>query len=265
MVRRKLFYSIIFLAIALGLVFFSRSAPVSFLRSSVVAIFRPVFQVSRVLGRAVGLSAGQPGADELSRLQKENQRLREIEQEYRMLLEKNASLQKIIGLKEKQRVPLQGARVLVHGNEFGKEFLMIDSRRNVGVDEGATKKIRPGNLVIDANGAFLGVVRETGEQFAKVSVASNPGETFEVAAAPLNVKALAKGIGNRTFSIELIPDETPVRSGDFVLMPGRLGDTNVRVGEITRATSNGAGAFQSVWATLIARPETLDEVFVILE
>ncbi len=257
MVRRKLFYSITFLAIVLGLVFFSRSASVSFLRSSVIAIFRPVFQVSRVLGRAVGLWAEQPGADELSRLHEENQRLREIEQEYRMLLEKNASLQKIIGLKEKQRVPLQGAHVLVHGNEFGKEFLMLD--------EGATKKIRPGNLVIDASGAFLGVVRETGEQFAKVSVASNPGETFEVVTAPLNMKALAKGIGNRTFSIELIPDETPVRSGDFVLMPRRLGDTNVRVGEITRATSNGAGAFQSVWATLIARPETLDEVFVILE
>lgn len=257
MVRQKLFYSITFLAIALGLVFFSRSAPVLFVRSSVIAIIRPVFQVSRVLGRAVGISAGQSGADELSRLQEENQRLREIEQEYRMLLEKHASLQKIVGLREKQRVPLQGSHVLLRGNEFGKEFLMLD--------EGATKKIHSGNLVIDANGAFVGVVRETGEQFAKVSIASNPDETFEVVAAPLNVRALAKGIGNRTFSIELIPGETPAHSGDFVLMPGRLGDTNVPVGEITRVTSNGVGAFQNVWATLIARPETLDEVFVILE
>lgn len=257
MVRQKWFYTITFLAIALALVFFSRSVPVSFLRSSVIAIFRPVFQVSRALGRAVGISAEQPGTDELSRLQEENQRLREIKQEYRMLLEKNASLQKIVGIREKQRVPLQGSHVLLHGNEFGKEFLILD--------EGIAKKIRPDNLVIDASGAFVGVVRETGEQFAKVSVASNPDETFEVVAAPLNVKALAKGIGNRTFSIELIPDETPTHSGDFVLMPGRLGDTNVLVGEITRVTSNGVGAFQNVWATLIARPETLDEVFVILE
>lgn len=257
MVRQKLFYGIPVVLIALGIVFFSRSAPVLFVRSSVIAIFRPVFQVSRAFGRAVSISAEQPGTDELSRLQKENQRLREIEQEYRMLLEKHASLQKIVGLREKQRVSLQGGHVLLHGNEFGKEFLILD--------EGAAKKIRPGNLVIDASGAFVGVVRETGEQFAKVSVASNPDETFEVVAAPLNVRVLAKGIGNRTFSIELIPDETPAHSGDFVLMPGRLGDTNVLVGEITRVTSNGVGAFQNVWATLIARPETLDEVFIILE
>lgn len=257
MIRQKLFYGIPVVLVALGIVFFNRSAPVLFVRSSVILILRPVFQVSRALGGAVGLWAEQPGADELSRLRKENQRLREVEQEYRMLLEKHAGLQKIVGLKEKQRVPLQGSHVLLHGNEFGKEFLMLD--------EGAAKKIRPGNLVIDADGAFLGVVRETGEQFAKVSIASNPDEAFEVVAAPSNVKALAKGIGNRTFSIELIPDEMPARAGDFVLMPGRLGDTNVRVGEITRVTSNGVGAFQNVRATLIARPETLDEVFVILE
>ncbi len=257
MVRRQLFHGITVLVIAIGLIFFSRHAPISFLRSSIVLIFRPVFQISRVLGRAVGLSALQPAADDLSRLQEENRRLREIEQEYRMLLEKNAGLQKIVGLKEKQRVPIQGAHVLLHGNEFGKEFLMLD--------EGTTKNIRQGNLVIDAYGVLVGVVRETGEQFAKISVISNQGEVFEVMATAQNVKALAKGIGNRAFSIELIPNETPTHAGDFVLIPGRLGDTDVLVGEVTRVTSNGVGAFQNVWATLIARPETLDEVFVILE
>lgn len=255
--RRKLFYSIGIGMLALGLIFLRHRAPIAFLRSGVIWILRPVFQISHTLGRHIGFSTRQPGADDLFRLQEENQRLREIEREYWMLLEKDAGLQKIVGLKEKQHVPLQGSHVLLHGNEFGKEFLMLD--------EGTTKKIRQGDLAIDARGVLVGVVREAGDQFAKVSVASNPGEAFEVVVAPLNVKALAKGIGNRTFSLELIPNETPVRSGDFALMPGRLGNTNALVGEITAVTSSGVGAFQNVWATLVARPETLDDVFIILE
>lgn len=255
--QRKLFYGIGIVMLALGLIFFNRSTSVAFLRSGIILILGPVFQVSHALGRHIDFSARQSGSDEVSRLQEENQRLREIEREYRMLLDEHALLQKIVGLKEKQHVPLQGARVLLHGNEFGKEFLMLD--------EGAAKKIRQGDLAIDAHGALVGVVRETGEQFAKVSLASNRGEAFEVAVAPLNVKALAKGIGNRTFSLELIPDETLVRPGDFALMPGRLGNTSAVVGEISRVTSSGVGAFQNVWATLIARPETLENVFIVLE
>ncbi|MBI3442358.1 MAG: rod shape-determining protein MreC [Candidatus Sungbacteria bacterium] len=257
MIRQKLLYSIIVIALVLGTIFLSSSTPVAFLRSGIILIFRPVFRVSYALGRTVGFSMQQPGADDLSRLQEENQRLREIEQEYTMLREKDAGLEKMVGLKERQHVPLQGGRVLLRGNELGKEFLMLD--------EGTAKKIRQGDLAIDARGALIGVVRETSDGFSKISLASNPGEAFEIVVAPLNVKALAKGIGNRTFSLELISNDTPVRSGDFALMPGRLGNTNMLVGEITRLTSNVVGAFQNVWATLIAHPETLDEVFIVLE
>lgn len=253
--RQKIVYSIIVVAIAFGLIFFSRTVPVVFLRSGIISIFRPVFNLASVLGRIAGMDGTH--TDDLSRLQDENRRLREIEQEYLMLAEKDAALQKMLGLKEKQRVPLQGSRVLLYGNEFGKEFLLLD--------EGSAQKIRQGDLVVDARGNFVGIIREAGEQFAKVSVASNPGEAFEVTMAPLGIKALAKGIGNRTFSLELIPDDMPVRSGDFALMSGRLGNANVLTGEVTAVSSSGVGAFQSVSAVLIARPETLDEVFVIIE
>ena len=255
MVQRKFFYSIAILAIVFGLIFFSRTAPVVLLRSEIISIFRPIFHISSMLGRIAGI--GRTGTDDLSGLQDENRRLREIEQQYLMLLEKNAGLQKMVGLKEKQRIPLQGSRVLLHGSEFGKEFLMLD--------EGSVQKIRQGNVVVDVRGNLVGVIREAGDRFAKVSLASNLGEAFEIVVAPLGIKALAKGIGNRAFSLELIPDNVPVRSGDFALMPGRLGNTNILAAEITAVTSSGVGAFQNVSAVLIARPETLDEVFVILE
>lgn len=253
--QRKLFYGIAILAIVFGLIFFSRTAPVALLRSEIVSMFRPIFHISSMLGRIAGI--GRAGPDDLSGLQDENRRLREVEQQSLMLIEKNADLQKMLGLKEKQRIPLQGSRVLLYGNEFGKEFLMLD--------EGSVEKIRQGNLVVDVRGNLVGVIREAGEGFAKVSLASNPGEAFEVIVAPLGVKALAKGIGNRAFSLELIPDTMPVRSGDFALMPGRLGTTNILAAEITAVASSGVGAFQNVSAVLIARPETLDEVFIILE
>lgn len=255
--RRKLLYSITVVIAAIGIIFFSRRAPVVVLRSGVVWFFRPVLGVMSLIGHGLGKGSQQPVGGELVRLGAENERLRQIEQQYQMLQDEDAGLRKIVGLKEKEHVPLQGAHVLLRGNEFGKEFLMLDA--------GADKKIREGDLVIDSRGNVVGMVREAGSQSAKVSIASNPGEAFEVAVAPLNVKALAKGIGNRTFSLELIPDQTPVRLGDFALMPGRLGSENAPVAEVTGVTSSGVGAFQNVHGVLVAHPETLDEVFVVLE
>ena len=255
--RQKLLYSITVVAVALVLIFFSRSTPVVLLRSGVIWTFRPVFKVVSVIGHGLGAGAQPSSGSDLSKLAAENGRLRKVEQQYQMLQDKNADLQKMLGFKEKQHVPLQGARVLLHGNEFGKEFLMLDA--------GTDKKIHEGDLVIDNKENVVGIIREAGSQSSKVSLASNVGEAFEVAMAPLNVKALAKGIGNRTFSLALIPDETPVRSGDFAFMPGRLGTIDAAVAMVTHVTSSGVGAFQNVQGTLIVHPEMLDEVFIIVE
>lgn len=258
MARSKLWYGIVALALLSGLLVFGRLSSDGFVRSGIIRIMHPAFAVSNLI--AWGLHGLIPQSDreaDASRIREEHERLRQIEQEYQVLLGQYAGLRKIVGLKEAQRVALEGAHVLMRGNQFGKEFLLID--------RGALHHVRQGNLVVDAKRFLVGVVREAEEQAAKVSLASNVGETFEVVMAPLDVKALGKGIGNRTFSLELIPDDTPIHPGDFALMPGRLGDTSIFVGEITRVTPNGAGAFQNVWATLLARPEAAGEVFILLE
>lgn len=255
--RRKIFSSITVILLSLGFIFLSRTPVVAFLRSSVIRAFRPILEITHAVQRGLWGFTQQIGAPDVRRLQEENQRLRAREQEYQMLLDEHAALLRIVGLKEKYRAPLQGASVLLHGNEFGKEFLMLG--------EGTEKKIRPGNLVIDIRWSLVGIVREVGNGSAKVALASNPGEVFEVVMAPLKVSALAKGVGSRTFSLQLIPDGMSVHAGDFALMPAHLGSTGAAVAEVTRVTSGGVGAFQNIWATLIARPETLDEVFVVLE
>lgn len=257
MIQRKLLSSIGVIALVVIFIFLSRSSPILMLKSGVVWIFRPVLEVVALIGHGFGQGVPSPTGDDSGRLATENERLRQIEQQYQMLQDQDAALRKIVGFKEKQRVLLQGAYVMLYGNEFGKEFLMVDA--------GVEQKIREGYLVIDNRGSIVGIIREAGSESAKVSIASNPGEAFEVVLAPLNIKALAKGIGNHTFSLELIPDEMPVRSGDFALMPGRLGNSGAAVAEVTRITSSGVGAFQDVQGTLIVHPETLDEVFIVVE
>ena len=251
---QNLLYSILVGVVVLLIIFLGRSGWVEFVRSSVVRVFRPLLEVGHALERRLSGGSGG-GSDDGERLRVEENRLQKMEQEYTLLQNENNSLRNVVGLADRERVSLVGAHIVLHGNEFGKEFLILNS--------GAGKKIREGALVIDSDGGVVGVVREAGSDFAKVSIASNPGETFEVTMAPLDVRALARGIGNRSFSIELIPDETPVRVGDFALMPSRLGDASAFVAEVTTITSSGVGAFQKIRATLITRPETLDMVFVL--
>lgn len=244
--------------LAVGIIFFRDSAPVRVLRTGTVVLLRPLMGASVYIGRRLGaFTSGLPG-EAIQELISENERLRAKEFYEEKLREENQSLQKVLGFKEAMQARLTGARVLLYTNESGRESLLVD--------QGADAGIKKGDIAIDDNQVLVGEVSETADRFSTVSIASNPAMRFPVTIIPTGAGALARGIGARTIALDLIPNETPIRRGDFVArslsnITGRL--HTVLVGMVADEYAVSSGAFVNARATLLARPELLDRVFVV--
>jgi cell shape-determining protein MreC len=189
----------------------------------------------------------------------ENQKLKAENIELESLRVANMALRRALRFEDELGRDLLLAPVTFYGKEAGKEFLIVHRGRESGINGGEP--------VIDENGVLVGVVRDTGNKFAKIEVISNPGETFEVEILPLGVKALARGIGNRTISLELLPIDAPVKRGDYVNLIGIENTGGARyhipMGEVTLVKMNGSSAFKSGNVSILSKPEILREVFMV--
>jgi len=195
---------------------------------------------------------GGPSQEEF-KLLAENEHQKALVFELEQLKLENAALKKVLSFKEASKLFLKGARVIFYSRELGKEFLLIDQGKKAG--------IKAGDLVIDAEQVFIGIVKEAGDGFAKVGVAANPGETFEVEIMPLRMRALAKGLGARAFTIDLLPADTPVRKGDLVGLLNK--DKFFLLAEIAGEKEVSGSAFKEVRAVYLAHPELAREVFIL--
>ena len=84
---------------------------------------------------------------------------------------------------------------------------------------------------------------------------------FDAQLLPSGVKAFAKGLGNRTFSLELLPQHAVIRVGDYVM--AKTDKASLPLGEVVRVEIAGTGVFKEVRAVLLSHPEIEKEVFVI--
>lgn len=214
---------------------------------------RALASLLRLTHRADSSSPFQPSAHTSEKSQELKAQVFELEE----LKSENQSLKKILALSEEKKFSVRGAHVLHHGTFLGREFLIIDQ----GHAEGLTENLP----VIDENGFFVGVIKEVTNRFAKVEIASNPGGVFEGEVLPVSVTALAKGVGGRTFELELIPTDVPIRRGDLVRFFGipEKNKISFSAGEIVSVESSTNRTFKKAKAFLVARPEVLRIVFVV--
>ena len=167
----------------------------------------------------------------------------------------NTRLKNLLGFKAEIKEVPRGARVLLYMQELGKEFLLIDQGMSSGIFEGMR--------VVDSQGFFVGTVRELGETTAKVVIGSNLQETHDGELLPLGVRVIVKGRGARTLALELVQSDLPVREGDFVTLFARDLSRSVMMAEVTRVRREVSSAFQTVSAVLLARPDSLREVYLL--
>lgn len=247
----------IVLAVALlGLLIFLNSAKViAVLQERALVVAKPLLKVGMSLRR--WLSPGNTfSAEEQERLLQEKRRLEAEAAEVIRLREENKALRTALGFAKERDLELRGGRVIHYGKEFGREFLWVERGKKAG--------LRSGDLAVDANGFFVGVVREAREEFSRVEIASNPGETFEVEIVPLKVRALAKGLGAHSFLLELIPADAPLAAGDLVVLLGVGGNRySLLLGQVADWKQEGNSAFKEGKGTILADPESLREVFFV--
>ena len=235
-----------------GIIFFRASPPVRWFREKSIGLMRPLMGSTTRAGRYIG------GSADGEQLTKENERLRAENFDREKLIAHNQALEAALGFREAAHVSLTGARVLLYTADLGREALLID--------QGAGSAIKKGDVVVDEYGALVGEVNDVGDDSSRVLIASNPGITFPVVLSPSFVGALARGMGARTFSLELIPHTTAIRPGDFVgrTMPGFAGgNRSIVAATVSGEVASASGAFASAHAILLARPEALEYVFVI--
>ena len=252
MKRYRFSASIVFAVILLGLlIFFNTSAPVRLLHAQIFNGMSPVMRgltMLRLWGK--GLTTRGTDADASADAQK---KLAAASTAIQELTKDNDHLRSALGFKERNKIDLKGAMVLYYGRELGKEFLLIDR----GSKDGVAK----GDVVVDADGVLVGTVRDAEDSFAKVGIAANADEVFDAHLLPAQVKAFAKGLGNRTFSLDLLPQNAVIRAGDYVM--AEAGKASFLLGVVVRVETAGTGAFKEVRAVLASHPEREEEVFVV--
>lgn len=243
-------------AVILGaFIFFSETRPIAGLRDWSIQFFAPLVSAGDAIRKMLG------GTEYISR--EEAEALRRAHEEYKVRLfeletlrSENARLRAAVGLKAGISMKLESAEVLHYFKESGSEFFTI----NKGSDAG----LRDGFFVVDARGALVGVLQETRSGFSRVGIASNTGMKFAAEMLPIPNRVLAHGIGGRAFSIDLVQSTAPVRQGDFIALQHASGSRKILIGEVVRVEPQGGNSLQKVSATLIARPESLDEVFILI-
>jgi len=237
----------------LALIFFNGGTART-LNGAVIKAFTPFMNLSLQVSRFRGLVFGGLTAEEAKELILENQRFKARDFSVEKLKIENARLEKALGFKEKNKLNLAGARILMYSRELGKEFLLID--------QGKESNIIVGDAVISHDNIFIGTIQESGNGFSKVKIASNREEALEGEVIPGETKVLIKGEGGRFFSFEFIPVESPIRRGDFVAV--RRGARKLfLVGEITSIKKGGNTAFQEARGVSLISPESLQEIFVV--
>lgn len=171
------------------------------------------------------------------------------------LTEENESLRRMLAFRAQSGRQWKAFEVRAYSREWGKETLLIAG--------GSRDGVREGDLVVDVQGFLLGAVREVTDAHAKVSLASNAGETFDVELRPGSVHALAKGIGARAFTIQLVPTDAEVRRGDYVAISSPLLGRGALLAEVAEVSAGISVAFHEIRAVLLTRPERSRIVLVI--
>lgn len=252
---KKFMYGIGALAVAGALVWFGKTTPIQWLQGAAFTMVKPF-----LTGAHRAQSIVSPLFDQLSytdavTLMKKNEEFKAQIFDREELLQENERFRRALSFKEKNHLPLEGARVLLYQHTMGQEFLLID--------KGASDEIRSNMLVIDDYGALVGTTHDVQNHFSKVILASSPSSTFEAELLPLSTKVVARGLGADTFSIELIPRTTPVRKGDFVMLRVPAFGKSLMLASIVMHDPEGVRTFQSARALLIAQPSLLTNVFIL--
>ena len=242
---KKLLKTIVVLALLGWLIFFSRTAAVKKIREIIVKLSSPALHLT--------MRPRQNNDFYQKLIDEKDRRIKELEFDLQKTKTENKTLKDSLNFKSETKTPLRGARVIFYSQELGREYLLVDQGRLDGIQENS--------LAIDDRQNIIGTVFEAGESFSKIDIASNPGNTWEIKLTKNGVRALAEGLGSRSFVIKLIPEGTVVEKGDFLsLARGDYG--SFLLAEVMSSEKENSN-FLKIKAVIPIYPETIENIFIV--
>jgi rod shape-determining protein MreC len=171
--------------------------------------------------------------DEVDRLKKENEELKQWEWRTKLLERKVAHLRSLLNAVEEPALVYATGRVIADARGPFVRSALINLGRNDG--------LRIGYAVINGDG-LVGRTVDAGDSVARVLLLNDLNSRIPVLAGPAGVRGLALGDNSSELQLDFIPEGTAIYPGDEVYTSGSDGvlPRGLRVGVV----SGTAGAYK---------------------
>jgi rod shape-determining protein MreC len=190
----------------------------------------PAIEARRAMERVRTYAAA---FDEVDRLKKENEELRQWEWRTKLLERKVAHLRALLNAVDEPGLVFASGRVIADARgPFVRSALI-----NLGRDNG----VRVGYAVINGDG-LVGRTVDVGGSFARVLLLNDLNSRIPVLVGPAGVRGLASGDNSAELQLDFLPDGATLYAGDEVYTSGSDGvlPRGLRVGVV----SGTPGAFK---------------------
>ncbi len=183
----------------------------------------PAIEARRAMERARLYAAA---FDEVDRLKKENEALRQWEWQTKLLERKVAHLRSLLNAVEEPGLVFATGRVIADARGPFVRSALINLGRKDGV--------HIGYAVINGDG-LVGRTVDAGESVARVLLLNDLNSRIPVLVGPAGVRALASGDNSAELQLDFLPDDATAYPGDEVYTSGSDGvlPRGLRVGVVT--------------------------------
>jgi rod shape-determining protein MreC len=268
--RRRAIVYVILLALSLGAMAISNSAPIRELQSGVGFALRPV--QATVAGIASTLGSVVQSIQEMQTLRQDNHDLRA---ELDRLRIENIRLQEF-QIENDQLLALLGAK---NGSDFHTIAATVIARerpelgRILTIDRGTGDGLLVGDVVIAAGGAVVGRISDASATTSHVTLISDPGST--VTGMVANDRAMGDVVGSLSSPLEMKNIDATVRVtiGDQIVTAGIDLGHGVRspypkglpIGQVVDVQRDANAVVQEAFLTPTADLDRLEYVLVITD
>ena len=199
----------------------------------------------------------------ISNLKKENEELKLKNDELlskisnlENLQKENQTLRDALGLGLEKEFNLVMARVV--SKDISQDVIEI----NKGAKDGISKDLP----VITSQKILIGKISEVYDNFSKVMLISDKNSSFSAKISGKETTGIAKGLGNFSVFLDLLPKEAEIFPKDLVITSvlGKVFPEGLLVGEIKEVKKSDIDPFQQALISPFLNINNLDRLFIIV-
>jgi rod shape-determining protein MreC len=238
-----------------------RSPALNRVEGLVIAMTAPGLLAMEDLGR--NLKRLWQGYFYLVGLRQENaelkQHLQEYEQKevrYQEAQQALTRLEGLLDLKRQVALPIIGARVIAYDPSLWSRCALLDQGKAQGVKIG---------LPVLAPQGIVGRIVEAYPQYSKVLFIVDRKSGADAMVQRTRIRGILQGKGGNRCSLEFVPKNADIQTGDLVLASGLVGlyPKGLVFGKVTVANKKNPGLFQEIEVTPAVDLSTVEEVLVV--